>query len=298
MSEPTTVARLLEIGERVLTDSSHIFEDHDRATEARELLAFALGVDEDELVDDDQPPRRVRDRYLSLVARRAAGEPFPILTGHIEFYGLDLKVWPGAFVPRPSSELTVDRAVRRVRRASSPVIVDLCTGAGPIALAIADEVRHAEVWGADIADEGLKQARRNARALDIPNVHFRRADMYDGLPRRLEGRVDVVTGHIPYVPPGEVDDLPAEVREHEPIYTLTDASTDGLFLMRRAIADARRWLKPGGWLLLEVSDDLPKTVQRLCARAGLENRGIASDEDDLSVVVEARNPRGGSKRPR
>ncbi|MDQ3981335.1 MAG: peptide chain release factor N(5)-glutamine methyltransferase, partial [Actinomycetota bacterium] len=282
--------QLLELGTRVLSDSTHIFEDHDNAAEARDLLALSLDVDADDLEDQDGVPRRTRERYLSLVARRAGGEPFPFLTGRIEFWGLDLAVRPGAFVPRPSSELTVQRALRRLRRRKSPVIVDVATGAGPIALALADELPKAEVWGLDIATEGLVQGRENARRHGLENVRFKKSDMYDALPARLRGTVDLITGHVPYVPLDEVADLPAEVREFEPIYTLTDESFDGLGLMRRAVSESVEWLKPGGWLLLELSHDLPGKVRKLAKKAGLEDHGVARDEDDLSVVVEARKP--------
>jgi release factor glutamine methyltransferase len=299
MSEPKTVDELLGLGTRVLSDSTHIFEDHDNASEARELLALSLDTDEDELDEHDgDVPRRVRERYLSLVARRAGGEPFPFLTGRIEFWGLDLVVRPGAFVPRPSSELTVQRALRKLRRRRDPVIVDVCTGAGPIALALADELPTAEVWGADISTEGLAQGRENAKRHGLDNVRFKKSDMYDSLPARLRGGVDLITGHVPYVPAGEVDDLPAEVREFEPIYTLTDESADGLGLMRRAVAESVQWLKPGGWLLLELSHDLPGKIRKLVKKAGLEDHGFARDEDDLSVVVEARKspePRRGPR---
>jgi release factor glutamine methyltransferase len=293
MAEPKSVARLLDLGERVLADSTHIFEDHDNRREAEELMAFCLDVDLEDLDLDGEPTARVRQRFLAFVARRAAGEPFPVITGRIEFYGLELEVRPGPFIPRPSSELTVARAARRLRgRKGAPVVVDLCTGSGPIALAIADEFPDAEVWGADIDPKGLAQGRQNARRLDVDNVRFARGDMFHALPRRLVGTVDVITGHIPYVPPDEVDDLPTEVREHEPLFTLTDESGDGLDLIRGAIADTPQWLKPGGWLLLEVSEDLGSKLRRLCRRAGLEDRGIASDSDELSIVVEARKPKG------
>ena len=291
MSGPHTIEDLLRVGERVLTDSTHIFEDHDNRAEAEDLLSFCLDRDVSELDDSFVPPPRARERFLSLVARRAAGEPFPFLTGRIEFYGLDLKVRPGSFVPRPSSELTVARSVRRLRNRKTPIVIDLATGAGPIALAIADELPDAEVFGADISEEGLAMARLNARRLEIENAKFRRSDMYDDLPRRLRGEVDLITGHIPYVPLDELEDLPAEVREFEPVDTLTDHTEDGLSLMRRAISEAPEWLKPGGWLLLEVSDDLPPKLRPLVRRAGFEDKGVASDADGLSVVVEARKPR-------
>lgn len=289
MSEPLTVEALIALGARVLSDSSHLFEDHDNELEARELLAACLDTEPDELEDERVPPHRTRERYLAMVTRRAGGEPLPWLTGHIEFYGLDLEVRPGPFVPRPSSELTVSRAARKLRRRRSPVVIDVCTGAGPIAIAIADEFPDARVWGADIDAEGLRQARRNARALNVANATFLKSNMYDGLPKRLSGEVDVITGHVPYVPLDEIDDLPTEVREFEPISTLSDQSGgDGLDLMRRAVGESVEWLKPGGWLLLEVSDDLGTRMRRMMRRAGLDDRGVASDADGLSIVVEAR----------
>ena len=290
MSEPRNTSELLDAGERVLSDSSHIFEDHDNRMEAEGLLEYVLEADVDDLDPDEIPSRRERERYLSLVARRAAGEPFPILVGSIEFYGLTLEVKPGSFVPRPSSELTVSRAVKRIKKRKRPVVVDVCTGAGPIALAIADELPRAEVWGTDIDADGLAQARRNAKLLQIDNTTFRKSDMYGSLPKRLKGKIDLITGHIPYVPPGEVADLPAEVKDHEPLFTLSGLSKDGLGLIRTAVEQAPEWLAPGGWMLLEISEDLVPKVRKLCNKAGFEDHGYASDEDDLSVVVESRLP--------
>lgn len=290
MAEPTTVRDLLTIGGRVLTDSTHIFDDHDNSQEARDLLAFVLGREEAALNDGEEIPRRSRERFLSLVARRAAGEPLPFLTGSIEFCDLDLKVKPGAFVPRPSSELTVEWASRRLKRIKNgAVVVDVCTGSGPIALALGHEFPDAEVWALDILAEGLAQGRANAKRLGIRNVRFKVSDMYEGLPRRLVGAVDVITGHVPYVPLGELEDLPAEVREHEPLDTLTDHSDDGLGLMERAVLEARRWLRKGGWLLLEMADDIAPEIEDMCREAGYDSVGIVSDDDELSVVVEGRS---------
>lgn len=293
MSEPRSVKELLELGERVLGDSSARFEDHDDLYEARQLLASALRITDDDaedLPDAYEPPPRQRERYLSYITRRAGGEPQPFILGRIEFYGLDLKVRPGAFVPRPSSELTVHRAVKKLKGRRHPVLVDVCTGAGPIALAIADELPAADVWGTDIQAAGLDQGRANARRLGIRNVSFRRGDMYGALPSRLRGTVDVITAHVPYVPPNELEDLPSEVKDYEPVSTLTDHSDDGLGLMWHAIEGAPRLLKPGGWLLLEMSDDLAGKVKKMCRTAGLTDFNMATDDDDLSVVVEARMP--------
>lgn len=293
MSEPKSVKELLELGERVLADSSARFEDHDNYFEAQQLLASALRISDEEaedLPDELEPPLRLRERYLSYIARRAGGEPQPFIRGKIEFFGLELKVRPGAFVPRPSSELTVERAIKKLKGRKDPVVVDVCTGAGPIALAIAEEVPNAEVWGTDIQEEGLKIGRENARRLGIKNVKLRRGDMYGALPDELKGQVDVITGHVPYVPLGELEDLPDEVKNHEPVFTLTDHSDDGLSLLIHAIEGSVELLKPGGWLLLEMSDDTADLIVDDVRRVGLQNPNVANDEDGLSVVVEARMP--------
>jgi release factor glutamine methyltransferase len=291
VAEPLSVKQLIEVGTRVLEDSTHIFEDHDIEREAKDLLAHVLGVDGDELEEIQEPPRLIRERYLSYITRRAAGEPFPALVGYIEFYGLELKVRYGAFMPRPSSELLVERALDKLSRRTTTSVVDVCTGQGPIALAIAADRPRASVWGIDIDEQGLIQGRRNARDLEIRNVRFRRGDLYAALPARMRSEVEMITGHVPYVTPEELQDLPAEVIDHEPLFTLTDHSDDGFALMRRVITESREWLKPGGWLLLEVAEDLAKKVGRMSRQVGFEDHGVGLDDDRLSAVVELRAPR-------
>lgn len=287
MSEPLTIEQLLRVATRVLSDSSAIFEDHDNEDEARELLGLALGVDEDDLDDDEVPPRRRRDKFLALVTRRASGEPMPFLRGHIDFYGLEMRVSPGAFVPRPSSELTVERALKRLARRKSPVIVDVCAGVAPIGLAVAHERPKSTVWALDISVEGLRQGRNNARRLGVDNIHFGAGDLYDPLPNKFHGEVDLIFAHVPYVPAGEIDDLPDEVKAFEPLDTLTDSSHDGTWLMRRVVEEGRPLLKDGGWMLLEMSDDMVPKAKRIYKKAGFREVAVASDEDELSMVLEA-----------
>ena len=293
MSEPLKVSELLDLGERVLSDSTHIFEDHDNRAEAEELMALVLDVelDEDEELDlDAEPDESDRLWYLSLITRRAGGEPLPFLLGYIDFWGLRLEVSPGAFVPRPSSELTVERAIAKMEKADNPKIVDVCSGAGPIAIAIADDLPKAQVWGVDINSSGIEQGRRNAEALEISNVTLEVGDLFEPLPPELKSSVDLITGHIPYVAPGEIEDLPSEVREYEPLYTLSDSSGDGLDLVRRAVAESVEWIKPGGWLLLETAEDLAGKFEDMCREAGYIDISSSTDEDGLSHIVEARWP--------
>ena len=172
--------------------------------EAEDLLWHVLDHEpelSEEVTDTD---RRTFER---LVRRRATGEPIPYIKGYPEFRGLELRVRPGVFVPRDASENLAEQAVRRLRNRRRPVHVDLATGVGTVALAVANEVRNAEVVGTDVSAEAVRQARANAKQLGLP-ARFVTGDLFGALPRSLGGTVDVVTLHPPYVPAHEVKDRP------------------------------------------------------------------------------------------
>jgi release factor glutamine methyltransferase len=280
---------LIDRAERTLIESPAV--DHwqrgRERIEAEELLDFVLGHVPDD--DADVPPSAAR-RYSRLVAKRATGMPVPQITGFMEFRGLRLRVRPGVFIPRDSSEWVVVQAVRRLARRVTPVAVDLATGAGPIALGVANEVRRGEIYGADISKEAVALARENARALKIP-ARFVVADVFDGLPARLRGHVDVVTFHPPYLGRREIRELPEEISRFEPHHALTDRSPTGTWLIERAAAESEEWLRPGGWMLVEVSPDRSRHIATILRRAGL--REVRSTRDpttrlDVSRVVVGR----------
>lgn len=293
MKTPRTASELLEEGEARLKRSPAI--DHwpaDREhREATVLLSFALG-DRDGSEDLADPDRevgtRVRERYRRLIRRRVGGEPMAHILGWTVFRGLRLSVRPGAFVPRQSSELLASRAVNRLRGRRRPVAVDLATGIGPVALSVADAVRAAEVHGTDISEDAVRQARANARSLGLSNAVFHRGDLFAPLPAGLRGRVDVITVHPPYVPHREVGHLPIEVRGFEPEDTLTDFSPDGLGLLERTAAQAPEWLRPGGWLLVEVSPDRARSVRGRLVGSGYRDVRSTRGWPDITRVVVGR----------
>jgi release factor glutamine methyltransferase len=255
--------------------------------EAEEMLTHILGEepDPDEEIDGD-----ALGYFHEMVERRYAGEPIPFIKGYTEFMDLEMIAEPGVFVPRDSSEWLAEQAIRRLRRRPHPVSVDLATGGGTIALAVADRVPHVEVFGADISEEAVALARRNARRLKL-KARFAVGDMFDPLPRRLSDQVDVITLHPPYVPVGEVKDLPDEIKEWEPLHTLTDKSLDGLGLVVRAAAEGPRWLAPNGWLLIEVSPDRTRDVSAVLRRAAFRDvRSTKGGDLPITRVVEARRP--------
>jgi release factor glutamine methyltransferase len=265
----------------------HWQKDRERI-EADDLLIHVLGYEPE---PGEDVPGRARREFEELVARRATGEPIPYIKGYAEFRGIELQTKPGVFVPRDSSEFLAEQAVRRLRGRKKPVHVDLATGGGTIALAVADEVPKAEVWGTDVAGDAVKLARKNAKLLDL-DASFSRGDLFEGLPRSLRGRVDVITLHPPYVPRGEIDDLPDEIREWEPEHTLTDRSVDGMGLIHRTVAGSPGWLAKGGWLLLEVSPDRAKGVKKVLAKAGYRDvESTKGGELKVTRVVVGRRPR-------
>jgi release factor glutamine methyltransferase len=255
--------------------------------EAEDLLAFVMGEDPD---PGDRIPDRERREFLDLIERRATGEPLPYIKGFTEFRGLELISEPGVFVPRDSSEFLAEQAIRRLRKRRSPVLVDLATGAGTIALSVANEVPKAAVYGTDLSEDAVKLARRNARALGL-KVRFATGDVFGGLPKKIRGTVDVITVHPPYVAEHEVQDLPDEIKDWEPVHTLTDASRDGLGFVRRTVDEGPDWLGRKGWLLMETDPDRARDVKRVMAEGGFRDvRSTKGGDLKITRVIVGRAP--------
>jgi release factor glutamine methyltransferase len=220
----------------------------------------------------------------SLVERRASGEPLEQVVGWAEFAGHRIGVDPGVFVPRRRSEFLVAVAVGIARRregGGSAVIVDLCCGTGALGLAVAAELADRfELVAADLDPAAVACARRNLEPIG-GQVYV--GDLFDALPGRLRGRMDILICNAPYVPTGDVAFLPSEARDHEPLVAL-DGGLDGLAVLRRAAAGAPGWLAPGGVLLAETSDRQAAEMAGVMAAAGLAP-AIHTDEDTGATVV-------------
>jgi len=256
--------------------------------EAEDLLAFVMDGEEPE--PDDKVGEGERAEYLRLIARRATGEPIPYIKGYTEFRGLKLISEPGVFVPRDSSEYLAEQAVKRLRGRRSPILVDLATGAGTIALSVANDVPKAAVYGTDLSEDAVKLARRNARRLRL-KVRFAAGDVFGGLPKTIAGSVDVITVHPPYVAMDEVDDLPDEIKDWEPVHTLTDRSSDGLGFVRQTVDEAPGWLGRKGWLLMETDPDRARDVKRVMADGGFrEVRSTKGGDLKITRVIVGRRP--------
>lgn len=286
---PVDAEGLIDWAERVLLDSDAIdhWQKERERIDAEELLEFALGHDFD--LEDDVP-LPVQGRFEKMVIRRATGEPTQLIKGYTEFRNLKLIQRPGTFIPRDSSEFLAEQAIRRIRRRKDPVAVDMACGTGPVALAVKNEVPTATVYGADIAADAIRDARANARKLGI-GVKFVCGDMFHPVPKGLRGKVDVITIHPPYVAKGELKDLPDEIKLFEPVHVLTDGSKEGMGLVEMTVAAAPEWLRPGGWLLIEVSPDRARAVTSVMRRGGLKDvRSFMDKGFKVTRVLAGRNP--------
>jgi release factor glutamine methyltransferase len=287
---PVNARKLLDQAIKTLKASPSIdhWQKHRERWEAQELLWHVLGEEPD---PQDEVSPKARRRFEEMVARRATGEPIPFIKGFAEFRGLELVAQPGVFVPRDSSEFLAEQAVRRLRKRKAPVAVDLATGGGTIALAVANEAPKTAVYGADVSMDAIKLARRNATRLGLA-VEFRQGDLFGALPKKLRGIVDVITLHPPYVASGEMASLPDEIREWEPVHTLTDRSNDGLGLIRRAVDEAPAWLRSRGWLLMEVDPDRARDVTPIYRRGGFRDVEITKGGTlKVTRVIVGRSPR-------
>jgi release factor glutamine methyltransferase len=283
----TTAKRLIADAERALKASDAV--DHPHAgkerTDAEEILTHLLGREAD-------PPEEIAGptiaRFQRLIARRLGGEPVAYLIGTTTFGDLELEVRPGAFIPRQSSEFMAVQAVRRLRGRRSPIHVDLGTGIGPVALVVGASLPRAKVFGVDVSATPVALARRNAARLRLRNVTFFKGDLFEPLPGRLASRVDLITIHPPYVPRREMRILPEEIARFEPRESLTDDSPKGDRILRRVAAEAPDWLRPRGWLLVEVSPDRAREVSTILRRSGFRDVRSTKGPVPVSRVVVGR----------
>ncbi|MDM7830891.1 peptide chain release factor N(5)-glutamine methyltransferase [Cellulomonas edaphi] len=268
---PLGVRDLVEGAARVLAEAGVASPRVD----ATELAAFALGLDRLDLVLAPAAPEGFASRYAELVERRRVREPLQHITGRTGFRYLTMVVEPGVFVPRPETEVVAQAAVDEAAHLASagrrPVVVDLCTGAGGIAVSVASEVGGARVWAVDASPAAVALTARNAE-LAGADVAVQHGDVRDpGLLAELDGLVDVLVSNPPYIPPDAVPVDP-EVRDHDPDLALYGGGADGLDVPRAVIAAAARLLAPGGLLVMEHAE-----VQDARARAAAEQTGAFTD---------------------
>jgi release factor glutamine methyltransferase len=246
--EPITgaLARAVELLERAGVPSARV--------DAELLLCSILDVSRGRLqasaLMDATLTAAQSEMFSAYLVRRAAREPLQHITGKAPFRSMELSIGPGAFVPRPETEQVAQFAIDALRAVASdnPLGVDLGTGSGAIALAMATEVRHASIWAVENSPEAFIWARRNRDETGADNATMVFVDLADALPE-LNGRVDVVISNPPYIPLGAIPRDP-EVRLFDPEHALYGGE-DGLDVVHAVSATALRLLHPGGTLVME-----------------------------------------------
>jgi release factor glutamine methyltransferase len=250
--------------------------------DAEWLLAHALGVSRTELYADGDEAPADRERVFSeLLARRATREPLAYVLGEWGFRRLTLSVDPRVLIPRPETEVLVERCLELIADLAEPRVLDVGVGSGAIALAIADEHPRARVVATDRSSEALAVAAENAARTGLP-VELVEGELFAG----LDGPFDLVVANPPYVAPEDVDALPPEVGEHEPRAALIESGAT------EAIAEqALSRIAPGGSLAFEVADGKAGEVAALLRRLGYEQVTIGEDLAGRERVVDGRTPR-------
>ena len=263
----------------------------DAKWDAELLLRHVLQWDRAALLSRDATDLTAEQeaRFFALVAEREGRRPLQHLAGTQAFYGRDFLVTPDVLIPRPETELLVETALELLSGQAAPVIVDVGTGSGCIALTLAAEIPSAEVHGGDISHAALDVCRDNARRLGVESrVHLYRADLLAPV-ADLAGSVHLVVMNPPYVHPSDISGLAPEVRDHEPRQALVPVP-DAADLYGRLAAGARRLLRPGGILLVEIGQGMADQVTTICESAGLRVDRVIPDLNGIPRVVVALRP--------
>lgn len=253
---------------------------------AETLMMFALGCDRARLFahPEQELSSQEESRFENAVAQRAAGKPLQYITGKQEFWGLEFVVSPAVLIPRPETEHLVEAALEKIRKSqiAKPRIIDVGTGSGCVAVALASELPGAQIEAIDISHNALALAKENSKRLKLSDrVRFFESDLLAS----ARGGFDLIVSNPPYVGRSESDKVQREVREHEPEVAVFGGE-QGLDIYRRLIPQAWEKLKPGGWLLMEIGFSIEAEVKALLS--GWNEVSSVPDLQGIPRVVMAR----------
>ena len=284
--------RLLEL----LRKSTEYLEQNgidDALSEAEMLVFHAVTMDRlDAYIDNPEIRSADSAKVRRLLQRRIKGEPVQYIIGHIEFLGLCIRVGKGVLIPRPETELLVEEVISAVsgqqsavssKTAKSLSLLDLCTGSGCIALSLAREFPDAEVYGTDLSKEALAYARKNAKANNIKNTCFSQGSLFQPVKGK---RFDIITANPPYIRRDEIETLQREVRDWEPVAAL-DGGMDGMDFYRAILSSAGGFLKPNGFIFLELGYDQAEGVQKIARAEGFREATVINDYAGIGRILVA-----------
>lgn len=292
----TAIDKLREVAALL---EAHLVEDP--AKEAEGLIMETLHIDKSRLYSSDiEISDEISKRIDSFAERRSKGEPLQYIIGHVEFCGLIINVGKGVLIPRPETELLVEQAILSVKSYESGVmskeksgsrdqipmtVLDLCTGSGCIALALAKHFPDAVVVGTDSSKAAIEYSVRNAEENNILNVSFIKGDLF-GAVKGIE--FDLIVSNPPYIRREEIKTLQREVKDFEPLEAL-DGGPDGLDFYRRIFKEAPGHLKKGGLLILEIGYDQADDIRDIALKAGFENTSFINDYAGIRRIAVCAN---------
>jgi release factor glutamine methyltransferase len=251
---------------------------------AERLLSHVLGTDRSGIYLREGLTSQEAKLFGRALCRRCAGEPLQHVTGEQGFRRLVVGVRPGVFVPRPETEILVQAALDGLIDVAAPVVADVGTGTGAVALAIRDERPDATVFATDLSSEAVALARENAAALGLA-VSVAEGDLLEPLPAALRGRLDAVVCDPPYVALEDREMLPPDVRAEPEL-----AVFGGVELAERLLTHAAAWLRPGGLVAVEIEESTAEAVVGAAARLGFVDLSVRTDLAGRDRVVTGRKP--------
>ena len=252
--------------------------------DAETLLLHSMGQNRAWLLGhwEDVASDRFRDEFRILINRRAAGEPLQYITGEAEFYGLPFRVAPGVLIPRPETEHLVEEVLRLAKTFVKPRIVDLGTGSGAIAVALAHSLPGAQLVATDLSEGALAIAFNNSQRNQVADrIEFIAGDLLAPLVGRS---FEIIASNPPYIPLGDGDSLSVEVREYEPHLALF-AGVDGLEVYRRLIPQAWELLVADGWLVMEIGYGQQAAIEILLLASGYSEIDFVADYQGIPRVA-------------
>ena len=282
---------LLRQGERLLRRRARPDPCEDAATDAFLLLEKVTGLTRTNypLKKDEAYAPAERAAYLTLLRRRAAGEPVQYILGEWDFMGLEFAVGPGVLIPRPETELLAETAIEALRKRQKPRVLELCGGSGCIAIAVAKALPQAEITVLELSGEAMGYLQKNIARHGVKNVTAVQGDALCP-PPSITGRYDAILSNPPYIASGELPALQKEVQQ-EPAMAL-DGGADGLDFYRRFNGIYPKMLTDGGLLLYEIGEEQGEAVAALLRAAGLERVAILRDMYGLPRDVLGYAPAG------
>lgn len=274
----------------------------DALSEAEMLVFHAVNRDRlNAYMDNPEIKSADSAKARRLLQRRIKGEPAQYIIGHIEFLGLRIGVGKGVLIPRPETELLVEEVIKTVKSKALSVnsagknrsrithhalrmFLDLCTGSGCIALALAREFSEAEVYGTDLSKEALAYAENNAKANNIMNVRFSQGSLFEPMQGK---KFDSITANPPYIRTDEIETLQPEIRDWEPVAAL-DGGMDGMNFYRAILSSAGNYLNPGGIIFLELGYDQAEGVQKIADAYGFRDVSVINDYAGIGRILKAK----------